>query len=220
MENLVDFADRIRIQLANASRKPYWNASEAARYMVDVAERRKRFDQMSSHLVSQVIQPRLETFASQLHATTRQAQPARHCECWLGYSERFPVTSKIEFVVEHDSRLENVFVRYHASMMPVFIKFDEHDKLTAPFNEVDDQRVAKWVEKRLLEFLDAYLRIDRGRDDFEDETATDPVCGMRIMRSAAFSSGSFRGHLYHFCSDDCQKMFTSEPTAYVQVRPM
>jgi hypothetical protein len=60
--------------------------------------------------------------------------------------------------------------------------------MTSPLDDVMDDAVAEWVEQRLLEFLDAYLQIDRGDDDFDEESATDPVCGMRISRSSAVAS--------------------------------
>ena len=105
-------------------------------------------------------------------------------------------------------------------MMPVFIKFDEHDKITMSMGEVQDETVANWTEKRLLEFLDAYLRIDRGGVDFADEAVADPVCGMRISRSLAVASFDYLGHAYYFCSTECQEQFNREPTAYVRVKAM
>jgi len=104
--------------------------------------------------------------------------------------------------------------------MPVFVKLNERDKLTLPIDNVSDDEVAAWVEERLLEFVDAYLRIDRGTDDFDDEPATDPVCGMRISRSTAAASDNYRGHPYFFCSKECQERFAREPTAYVEVKAM
>jgi YHS domain-containing protein len=87
-------------------------------------------------------------------------------------------------------------------------------------DDAKDGIVATWVEDRLLEILDAYLRIDRGGDDFTDEPATDPVCGMRIARSSAAASDTYRGHPYFFCSPDCQTRFSRNPQAYVEARPM
>ena len=64
--------------------------------------------------------------------------------------------------------------------MPVFIKFNEHDKLTLSLPEVNDGAVANWVEKRLLEFLDAYLRIDRGGEDFDEEASPIRCAGCEL----------------------------------------
>lgn len=105
-------------------------------------------------------------------------------------------------------------------MTPVFVKFHDHDNFTAPLDSVNDDSVGDWVEQRLLDFLSTYLQIDRGGEDFDDETATDPVCGMRINRSSAAASDSYRGHAYYFCSTECRDRFTRNPTAYVQVKLM
>ena len=105
-------------------------------------------------------------------------------------------------------------------MMPLFIKMSEHDRLTEPLDSIPDDTVAAWVEERLCEFLDSYLRIDRGSDELEEDTATDPVCGMRIRRSAAVASDSYRGHPYFFCSHQCHRQFSRRPVDFVEVKTM
>ena len=221
MSDLVSFAKHVQKLLADANREPHWEPEEAERCMAEVGVRRERFEHIAERLNKMVVQPRLETLASYFNnASLTDNEPSGHCSCWFGYCERFPASTKVTFGVEHDVRYQNVVVGYQAAMMPVFIKFNEQDKLTLPLYEVNDAAVSDWVEERLLEFLDAYLRIDRGRDDFYDEAATDPVCGMRISRSSAAASAAHLGHPYYFCSTDCQVKFSQNPTAYVQVKPM
>lgn len=221
MNDLVHFAKRIKAQLAKANREPHWEPGEAERYMAEFGTRRERFEQLTLELTDGVIRPRLETLAGYFPNTNFPTrEPARHCSCWFGYCERFPVTAKIAFSIEHDVRFEKVAVCYEASMIPVFIKLCERDKLESTLDSMNGDDIAAWIEERLLEFLDAYLRIDRGREDFDEDTATDPVCGMRISRSTAEASGSYRGHPYFFCSLDCQERFSREPTAYVEVKAM
>jgi len=221
MSDLVIFAKRIEEQLSSANRQPHWEPDEADRYMAEVGARRERFEQQAARLNEMVVGPRLETLASYFpNASLTKDEPAGHCSCWFGYCERFPASTKVAFAVEHDVRFEKVVVGYDASMTPLFIKFSEHDKLTLPLDDVNDGAVAEWVEERLLEFLDAYLRIDRGGEDFDEEAVTDPVCGMRISRSSAAAIAAHVGHPYYFCSTDCEAKFSENPTAYVQVEPM
>ena len=221
MSDLVDFAKRLEEQLTSAGREPHWEANEADRYMSAIAGRREKFDTLASRLIEAVIQPRMETLASYFsNASLSRDEPVGRCSCWFGYCERFPASTKVAFAVEHDVRLEKVAVCFDASMMPVFIKMNEHDRLTEPLDSIEDDVVAAWVEERLCEFLDAYLRIDRGSDEFEEDAATDPVCGMRISRSAAAASDSHRGHPYFFCSRECQQRFAHKPSAYVEVKTM
>jgi len=221
MGNLVDFAKRVEELLASANREPHWDPDEAERYMADVGERRQRFEEIADRLNNTVIQPRLELVAGYFsNASLTDNEPTGHCGCWFGYCERFPASTKVAFAIEHDIRFEKVAVCYEAFMIPVFIKFNEQDRLTFSLDDVNDDTIADWAEQRLTGFLNAYQRIDRGRDDFEDESVTDPVCGMRISRSSAASSDSYRGHPYYFCSISCQEKFAREPTAYVQVKTM
>lgn len=219
MSNLVDFAKRIKVQLNAADREPYWGPDEAEQYMSAMEARRERFERLSTQLNEAVIQPRVETLAGYFpNASLVRDEPAGHCSCWFGYTERFPSTTKVSFVVEHDVRFEKVAVCYETWMTPVFIKFNERDKLTSPLFDLKVDQVSTWVEERLLEFLDLYLQIDRGGDDLDEDAATDPVCGMRISRSAAAASDSHLGHPYFFCSRECQERFAREPTAYVEVK--
>ena len=221
MTALIEFASRVEAQLNASAREPHWEPEGAGRYMATVAERRQRFEQLAPWLIETVIQPRLETLAGYFsNSSLSHDEPAGRCSCWFGYCERFPASTKVVFAVEHDVRFEKVAVCYETSMMPVFIKLNERDKMTSPLDDVKDDAVAEWVEQRLLEFLDAYLRIDRGGDDFDKEAATDPVCGMRISRTAAVASDSYRGHPYFFCSRECHERFVREPTAYVEVKAM
>lgn len=47
------------------------------------------------------------------------------------------------------------------------------------------------------------------------ETATDPVCGMKVKPESAFQS-EFAGATYRFCSSHCKSQFDSDPPRYVQ----
>jgi len=219
VSDLADFAKRIEERLAEASHEPDWTPEEAQRYMASVADRHKRYALIASHLNEQIVGPRLETFARHFpNAKLKAVDPMGGHTCWLGYCERFPASTKVTFAVGHDVRLEKVSVGYEVSMVPVFVKFNEHDRLTLPLDQVDDETVAEWVERRLLEFIDTYLRIDRGGEDFAADTTVDPVCGMRISRSLAVASTQYLGHAYYFCSADCESKFSQDPTAYVQVK--
>lgn len=221
MNDLAGFAKQVMDKLALVNREPHWEPGEATRHMADVGVRHEHFLQVMTRLISTIIRPRLEILAGYFaNASLTQNEPAGYCSYWFDYSERFPASTKVALYVEHDVRFEKVAVCYEACMIPLFIKFTRHDRLALLLDEVKDDFVASWVEERLLEFLDAYLQIDRGGEDFSDETVTDPVCGMRINRSSAVASDGYRGHPYFFCSRECRDRFTHNPQAYVEVRAM
>jgi YHS domain-containing protein len=221
MNDLVDFAKRVKGELLNASREPHWDANEAQRYMTDMEGRRQRFMERASELAIAIIQPRLEVLCSYFaNAGPTKEEHPHHFAYWFGFTERFPTSTKLTLAVEHDVRFEKIIVAYSAAMVPQYIKLNERDRLTLPLDGAADAVVTDLVEARLLEFLDGYLRIDRGGDDFADESVTDLVCGMRICRSAAAASASHYGHPYFFCSRVCEERFTANPSEFVRVKAL
>ncbi len=221
MGDLVEFANQVKQKMAIANRPPYWSNEEADQYMTASTARREQFQQKASTIQDSIIKPRLDTIAAFFdNASMANEEPNSHSSCWFGYCDRFPVTAKLAFEVQHDIRFEKLAVTYEAWVMPVFIKLNERDKITMALESIREDDIEKWAEERLMDFLDAYLRIDRGRDDFEEEPVTDPVCGMRINRSSAVASESYLGYCYFFCSPGCQEKFNHDPTEYVEVKSM
>lgn len=217
MSALEQFSRGIEARLAAARREPNWQPAATAQYMGELAPRRRLFEEVALRLVRSIVRPRVELLASFFpNARLDRPEHEDRCACWFGYCERFPADTKVEIAVEHDERIENLVIHYELYIMPVFLKFDPHDKLTISLGGVDDQAVGEWVETKLLSFIDTYLRLDRGADDFEDEVVIDPVCGMRISRSSAGAEADFRGHPYYFCSEECRQRFAQEPMRFIK----
>ena len=221
MADLVTFARRIQELLRDAYRPRHWTPQEAVEYMAAYGTRRVRFEDLAERLNLRIIRPRLEAVASYfVNAEMQQEEPPNRSSCVFEYCERFPAHARLEFSVEHDVRFEKVVLHTRTHMMPVFVRINEQDNLMLPLDHVDETQAADWIEERLLEFLDTYLRIDGGGDEFSEEPATDPVCGMQISRAAAAASDSYYGHPYYFCCEDCHQKFQQEPNQYVQIKTM
>lgn len=216
--DLVEFARRVEERLTNVNREPQWSAAEAEAYMTAVAACRDEFERISRHLIEAVIQPRVATIAG----CFQNSGPVRRTSltsisCWFGYCERFPVSTQLSLSIEHDVRFESVTIRYEAEVTPKLFRFNDRDALRLSRNSVSDEDVANWTEERLLEFIDVYLRIDRGSESLEIEAVNDPVCGMRISRTSAVATECVHGHPYFFCSQACRERFQLNPREFVDV---
>ena len=51
------------------------------------------------------------------------------------------------------------------------------------------------------------------------DTATDPVCGMKVTIATAKNKAAHAGHTYYFCSQRCGAKFTAEPDRYLSPKP-
>lgn len=217
--DLAQFRREVQQRVTAADAEPKWTAEAAARYMSGLDPRRKRFVEVARHLLTNVIEPRMAVVAEPF-ANAQSDRRAREDRSiwWFEYCERYPVTARLEIGIGHNETIEQVQLRYDLDLMPTFFKYDAHDRFVVPLDPADDAAAVDWVEQKLLEFLGTYLTIDRGRGDFDDESVTDPVCGMRIRRSAAAAISHFKGHPYYFCSPDCRGRFDIAPEHFVTVR--
>jgi len=221
MPELSTFTEHVQDVLCDAYRVPHWTPEEAEKYMLEYGVRRHRFEKLAQHLSRDIVKPRLELVASYLKNACMQEESSSNCSvCCFEFCERFPTFAQIEFSIEHDVRFDKLIVQIRTRMMPVFVRFNEQDNLLLPLDAAEDEEVADWVEERLLEFLDTYLRIDAGGEDFTEEPVTDPVCGMKLDRSMAAASDSYYGHPYYFCGESCHAKFQETPEQYAQIKAM
>jgi len=49
-----------------------------------------------------------------------------------------------------------------------------------------------------------------------DDKATDPVCGMTVVKANAAATFEYKGTKYYFCSPGCKDAFAKDPEKYLQ----
>lgn len=62
---------------------------------------------------------------------------------------------------------------------------------------------------------DRHQAHDHEHGDRAAETATDPVCGMKVDPRTAAHSAAHQGRTYYFCSAKCREKFVAEPERYL-----
>jgi YHS domain-containing protein len=218
---LEEFSKLIQSRLISADSEPDWTTEKSEEYMANLAMRRQRFEQSAAHLMDDLVRPRLAILASYFANATRiEDDNSRHCKCLFEHSDRFPAETNVAIAVEHDVSYDKLSICFAARMMPTFVPFNDRDRLTVDIAEVDDNAAGAWIERRLVEFLDAYLRIDSNSKTIGHDTAIDPVCGMRVNRLSAAATTHCLGHEYYFCCHDCCTTFEQDSMQYVKSKPM
>ena len=216
MEVISNFAKRIDEHLAEAGfMEPQVMSDAAKRYLVDVGERRRQFEQIATSVVGDIIHPRMELVAQKfLNARLAQGEPADCCSCWFNYCERCPARTRVAFSVGYSIFFENVSVRFETHMTPLLVEIDICDRFVISLDAVKHAQIVEWVEERLREFLEMYLTIDFASEYFDERTVSDPVCGARIQRSPTTVISVHRERTYCFCSDKCQIEFARDSSTY------
>jgi YHS domain-containing protein len=150
------------------------------------------------------------------NARMSEARSSRHTSCCqFEHTPRFPATAKLEIGVTRDGEIKKVALQYQAEILPAFFPFDGRDELTMLLDEVDEQKAAEWVEAKLVQFVDAYLRLETSNHYQEGNMVTDPVCGMTVNKAFAPAQMAYRGQTYYFCIPECHARFAENPERYL-----
>jgi YHS domain-containing protein len=81
---------------------------------------------------------------------------------------------------------------------------------------VDEPRLVAWIEQKIINFLDTYLRLEETEQYQRENTVIDPVCGMRINKAWAAAQMEHQGQIYYFCIEECRAKFAQDPQLYLK----
>lgn len=213
----LDQAIREKLSAAELKRKNY--AAIVENEMLARKDREDRFVETADRLINEVIRPRVAKVMGYFSNSQPLATPdavSKHCRYQLEHSALFPATAKLDVSLGADRAFDNLIVGYDLEILPLFIKFNGHDQLVLKLDDVRAEEVAAWVDSRLIDLVEVYLRI-ADADEYADTALTDPVCGMPVRRSLGIEA-IVSGHSYWFCAESCREKFIQHPEAYVAGR--
>jgi YHS domain-containing protein len=210
--------EREILELLAASEERRFRQQEHTRQLMDeMDERLARYNAVADRLAQDVIRPRVEALAKHFDnaSAPEEFNGGHRCVLRFERTPRFPATTSLELGVTRDGEARTVVVEYSASILPVFITLEGHDRLVMPLDGVDEERAAEWVERKLVGFVDAYLRLETTPQYQAENVAVDPVCGMSVNRAFAPASLEHDGTWYYFCLAECREKFAADPGRYL-----
>jgi hypothetical protein len=71
---------------------------------------------------------------------------------------------KLTFSAVPDQQVRNLVLEYELEILPILMKFDRHDHLEVPLDNVDEGAVARWLDDRIVSFVQTYVKVQG--DDF------------------------------------------------------
>jgi YHS domain-containing protein len=220
MAALDELDKQIRQRIAASEERRHKDHEYLTHGMAELEERLRRYNQVANHLVKELIRPRLGKLAGYFeNAWVSIEQHGGHgCVCEFAKTPRFPATATLAFEVTRDGQAHTVEIDYNVSIIPAFSPVPRPDRLTVPLEGLNDEKVAAWVEEKILAFVDAYLRLETAEEYQAANTVIDPVCGMSLNKSRAPASMEYGGAIYYFCVEECRRRFAENPERYLSGR--
>jgi YHS domain-containing protein len=217
MDDLSSIETQLRERLAAGEARRHESQESLSREMTERDRRSNRFKAVAKHLLNKVIFPRLQMLEGlfpNAHVTTGGSPNTRLCKCSFDHTPDFPASTTLKFSLSADDDIKCVVVGYKLEILPIFFRFEPTDQFVVPLDDLHEQPLASWLDAKLLQFADTYLKLHDIPQYQQENMAVDPVCGMRINRNHAIASVEHDGKTYYFCAVDCWQKFLKDPNRY------
>lgn len=179
--------------------------------MKELLEQRERLAAVCKHKIETVILPRMEEIARHFDnakVEVLHTDADYNCVCKFAHTPRFPATVRLGIALLPGNN-ESLTARYDLNILPVLMEYNRNVEEIFPL-EGDEETFAVWVEDRILDFVDTYLRLETHPLYQKDNNVIDIVCGMHIPSTSATSTVERHGRTFYFCSEHCKEAFLKE----------
>jgi YHS domain-containing protein len=171
------------------------------------------FKEAARRILTTTVYPRMQVLSHHFeNAELKGPEEAksRMCICEFAHTKRFPVTATLAFAVFPGERYESLEIRSNVEILPSLMKFEHHDQRTFGVSDLDEDQIGKWVETKLLSFLETYLKIETHPQYQRDNFVICPVCEMRIPFFEVAATVERKHETVYFCSHACKDRFLKE----------
>jgi len=208
MEKVSRLAERILSRLEQHEHDHAEEQQQLDSHMKELLDQRERLASVAKHKIETVILPRMKELSRHFDNSKvdlLHTDADFNCICELVHTPRFPATVKLGIALLPEKN-DTLTARYDLSIFPVLMEFNRNSEEAFPL-DCDEEVLGGWVDDRVLEFIDTYLRLETHPFYQKDNTVLDIICGMRISSIAATSSVERHGRTFYFCSEHCKEAF-------------
>jgi hypothetical protein len=175
--------------------------------------REQRLEQLGKTFdgLKEIWGPRLELlmkkFGDRAKATPRIVPATRE----VTFDVKSPLAAvRLKFSAFTDRDIEKLILGYDLEIIPILMKFKSHDEVEFPLSAVNKEVAAKWIEDRIVDFVQTYFAL--GDNDFymKDQMVEDPVARVRFPKLAAAATLDWHGNKFYFVSEETRREFVEK----------
>lgn len=176
----------------------------------DRQQRLERFDQIADQL-KDVWRPRLEALAKRFGEkvqVTPEVSPGRRQATFRFNSELAHID--LRFSVFTDADVRNIICRYDLQILPILMKFDSHSEIEFPLEAVDAEKMAQWIDDRIVSFVNTYLSLHENSFYLKGHMVHDPIAKVQFPKFAAGAVAEFDGQKHYFVSEETCREYAKQ----------
>jgi hypothetical protein len=159
MQDLNSLASRIDAEFSAVEEK---RKKVQAQQTEEHQQRQKRLEQLGKVFdeLREIWRPRLELlvkkFGDRVQATPRILPSTREVTFEFQSSQ---ARVSLRFSASTDRDIEKVILGYELKIIPLLMRFKSHDEVEFPLNAIDKEAAAKWIDDRIVDFVQTYFSL-------------------------------------------------------------
>jgi YHS domain-containing protein len=170
----------------------------------------KEYEKVQAKVV-EVARPRLEALAR------RAGERATVTPSVVGSrrSARFELRSAtasitLTFSVAPDREIKNAVVDCDLKIIPVLWRFDSHSEFQTPVANPDYAALTKWLDDRIVGFVELYILIHQSELYDKAEYVEDPIARVKFPKFAAGATLEHGGQTHYFMDENTRAEFAKQ----------
>lgn len=210
MSDVTDFEARIDSAFAAMKEKAKLQQQQELKLHQERQRMLKDYEKVQATIVS-ACKPRLEALmkrAGERAAVTPSVSDTRRAARFEFKSPRAYIT--LTFSISPDRELKNAVIDYDLKIVPVLWKFESYSSFSTPVAAPDIPAVTRWLEDRILGFVELYIQIHEGELFEKAEYVEDPVAKVQFPKFAAGATFEHGGQTYYFIDGTTRAEFAKQ----------
>ena len=210
MSDVNELARRIDEAFSAVKQKAQQQTQQRLQEVQDRQARLKEYEKAQARVV-EIAKPRLEALAKRagdrVKVTPNVSQSRRAATFEFKSAKALIVLS---FSVAPDQELKRAVVEYDLKVVPVLWKFDSHAEFSTPIDKLDAAGLTKWLDERILAFVNLFIEIHESELFEKAEMVEDPVAKVSFPKFAAWATLEQGGQTYYFVDEKNKAEFAKQ----------
>lgn len=165
----------------------------------------------ASKRIADLIRPRLQVFVDRFKDRV-QVEPVvtEHLrEVTLKFDSPLARIASI-FRLSHDAEVKNLVLEQELEVLPILMSFEPPASLTMPLDKIDDDKITRWVDDRVVYLVQTVGAIHRNQNYLKDHLVIDPIAGVQMPKYAAKAKLEAGGKTYYFISEETRQAYAKQ----------
>jgi YHS domain-containing protein len=210
MSDIGNLANRIDAEFAAVEQKvKKFQVEQTAEHK----ERQKRLEQLGKVFeeLRTIWRPRLELLVKKFEGLVQETPrfvPATREVTFDFRSKLAHVRLKLSACTDRDVR--KLILSYDLEIIPVLMRFAPHAEVEFPLDAVDKEAVAKWIDDRIVAFVQTYFSLGENEMYLKDRMVEDPIAHVRFPKDAAATILEWQGRKFYFIGEETRREFAEQ----------